>query len=242
MDIREKIYNLIEEQGGADYDQKKELGQELSEADSNMLVQDLDRFYQGWFDTQQIKEYTEERARLEHIQETCFEVACEALALQGDPLVIPYFLKYVPVDEYDGSTVSMEDYNVQHLLDCISDKGYYGEAYIPVLLKNIHELVPNKMVEADAFLYHMILDDLNYFESTHPLFTNLDLLKKEPFCLIVEYAVEKTLKEIEEDRPEELECAKKILDTPLKKVSYKDKPIIKIAYVRQEFLKLHAAD
>jgi hypothetical protein len=242
MDIREKIYRLIEEQGGADYDQKKELAQELSEGNTDLLIEDLDRFYKGWFATQQVEDYTEERARLEYIQETCFEVACEALALQGDPAVIPYFLKYVPVDEYDGSTVSMEDYNVQHLLDCISDKDYYGEAYIPVLLKNIHVLLPEKMVEADALLYHMILDDLNYFESTHPLFNNLVLLKKEPFSDIVEYAVEKTLKEIEEDNPEELEYSKKILDISLKNVSYDDKPILKIAYLRQQFLKLHAAD
>ena len=243
MDIRDKIYSFIEEQGGADYDQKKELAQELSKGDTALLIQDLDRFYQGWFNVQQVKEYTDERACLEYIQETCFEVACQALALQGDPAVIPYFLKYVPTDDWDPKTeVNMEDYNSQDLEECITSVKYYGESYIPVLLTHIHELIPDKIESADSFLYQMVLDDLHYFKEEHPLFNNFYLAKQDLLGKVIEYAVEKTLKEIKEDHPEDLKLSKKILDTHLEYVSYDDKPIVKIAYLRQQFLKLHAAD
>ena len=242
MDIREKIYKIIEEKGGVDWEDRKELIQNLSEAEPVLLVQDLDRFYQGWFFTQQIEAYTEERACLEYIQETCFEVACHALALQGDPSVIPYFLKYVPVDEYDGSTVSMEDYNVQHLLDCIADKDYYGESYIPVLLKNIHVLVPDKMVEARGLFYNILWNDLVVFSKTHPLLNNLLLPKKKEFLELLDHCLDDTLDALEQDSLKEQEKIRIAMKNEIIDISSETEDVIQIAYVRQEFLKLHASD
>ena len=161
MDIREKIYTRIQEKVEVDYDERTELAKALVDEDRELLIQDLERFYQGWFNTQEEKEYTEERGRREKIQEVCFEVVCEALALSEDPSVIPYFLKYIRTDDLNNwrkgiPEVSMEDYNTQHLIDCILN--YYGLDYIPVLLAHIHEMVPEKLVEANSFLGDMIKD------------------------------------------------------------------------------------
>lgn len=158
MDIREKIYTRIQEKVEVDYDERTELAKALVDEDRELLIQDLERFYQGWFNTQEEKEYTEERGRREKIQEVCFEVVCEALALSEDPSVIPYFLKYIRPDKRTKGCnfVRMEDYNTQHLIDCILN--YYGLDYIPVLLAHIHEMVPEKLVEANSFLGDMIKD------------------------------------------------------------------------------------
>jgi hypothetical protein len=243
MDIREKTYNLIEEQGGADYDEKKELAQALSEGDAKMLIQDLDRFYQGWFDVQQIKEYTEERARLEYIQETCFEVACEALALQGNPSVIPYFFKYLPLDDWDPKTeVNMEDYNTQNLEARITRIKYYGESYIPVLLAHIHELMPDKMIEARGFLWQMIWDDFNEFYEDQPLFSNLHLPKKQPFLKLLDYSMQCSLEEEQEEDPKQAESLLEQSSKILNDIGAESPHFLKLAYVRQQFLKLHAAD
>ena len=242
MDIRETVYKSIEEKGGVYYKERKELIEALSQANTDALTEDLDRFYRAWFDVQQIEEYTEERARLEYIQETCFEVACQALALQGDPSVIRHFLKYVPVDEYDGSTVSMEDYNVQHLLDCISDKDYYGEGYIPVLLAHIHELIPDKMVEARGFLRTMIWDDFNEFDEDQPLFSNLQLAQPKPFLELLEYCMKRSLEELTENDPEQAKrYTNEGLDV-LEDVDADSPHFFKLLYLQQEFLKLHASD
>ena len=243
MDIRKKIYCLIEEQGGADYDQKKELAQALSEGDSNMLIQDLDRFYKGWLDAQHIKEHTEERARLEYIQETCFEVTCEALALQGDSSVIPYFFKYLPLDDWDPKTeVNMEDYNTQNLEARIIRLRYYGESYISVLLTHIHELIPDKMIEARGFLWQMIWDDFNEFYEEQPLFLNLHFAKPKPFLELLEYCMKCSLEELTENDPKQAErFAKEELEM-LENVDADSPHFLKLLYLRQEFLKLHATD
>jgi hypothetical protein len=246
MDIRENIYLKIREREGIGYPESEKVAEELSHASAELLIQDMDQFYTNWFNIQKAQElsFDEENAKLEYIQETSFEIVCKALALQGDPEVIPYFLKYVPVDgpKHANGQVVMEDYNSQDLEECITSVKYYGEFYIPVLLAHIHELMPDKIESADNFLYQMMLDDLHYFKDNHPLFNNLHLARQGTLAQLVEYAVVKTLKEVEEDYPEKLEYSKKILNIPLKKVSYEDKPIIKISYLRQQFLKLHASD
>ena len=246
MDIRAEIYKEIADRKGIGYPEDEFVAKRLSEADTQQLVQDMDQFYTKWFEIQQLQDenFDKERVDLEYIQESSFEIVCQALALKGDPSVLPYFLKYVPVDGRKRAhhQVVMEDCNQQNLDDCITKLKYYGNSYIPVLLMHIHELIPDKMKAADSFLYQMLLDDLRYFQDTHPLINNLCLARRGPLSQLMKYALEKTLEEIKSDHPEESDNAIKILNTPLDTVSYTDKPIKKIAFLWQEFLKLNAAD
>ena len=245
MDIREKIYTEIAERKGIGYPEDEEVAKRLSEADTQLLVQDMDQFYRTWFDIQQLQreKFDKERCDLEYIQESSFEIACQALALKGNPNIIPCFFKYVSKDDWDWNVeVNMEDYNEQNLERCIVGAEYYGEAYIPVLLAHIHELVPDKMLKADNFLYKMLLDDLNYFEETHPLFHNLHVVEKKIFMKLLDFSLERT---IDETRREDLEKSKLLeeqIHHPIQKIIFDDDPLIQVAYLRQEFLKLHAAD
>lgn len=130
MDIREKIYTEIAERKGIGYPEDAEVAKRLSEADTQPLVQDMDQFYKAWFDIQQLQRenFDVARADLEYVQESSFEIVCQALALKGDPNIIPCFFKYVSLDKWDWNVeVNMEDYNEQNLERCIVGAEYYGE-------------------------------------------------------------------------------------------------------------------
>ena len=246
MDIRAEIYKEIADRKGIGYPEDELVAKRLSEADTQKLVQDMDQFYESWFEIQQLQDenFDEARADLEYIQESSFEIVCQALALKSDPSVLPYFLKYVPVDGRKRAhhQVVMEDYNEQNLERCIVNPDYYGEAYIPVLLAHIHELVPEKMRKAQVFYYQMVLDDLAYFRETHPFFNNLNLAQKDAFTTLINYSIHDTLDYIRRNEADRFEFLKDAITQPIPSITFEDEPLIQIAYVRQEFLKLHAAD
>lgn len=246
MDIRENIYSRIRECEGIGYPENEKVAKELSHADTELLIQDMDQFYTNWFNIQKAQEesFDEETTKLEYIQETSFEIVCKALALQGDPAVIPYFFKYVPVDgpKHAHGQVVMEDYNSQDLEECITSVKYYGESYISVLLTHIHELIPDKMLEAAGFFYDMLYRDLKTFKDTHPLMSNLHLVKREPFLALMDYCLKQTLETFKEDNPDQVEDILRIIASPIDEISSETEGLIQIAYVQQQFLKLHAAD
>lgn len=237
MDIREKIYAFIQEKVEVDCLERTELAEQLVDVDRELLVQDLKHFYQKWLETQEEKDYTEERGKRERVQETCFEVVCEALALPGDPSVIPYLIHYVSSDKYKEYEVMMEDYNDQHLRDCISNTDYYGDDYIPVLLAQIHELVPEKMKEAWHFFRNMITQDDGY-----PFFSHLNLPKKEPFLQLIDYCMECAWDELKRDRPDKIENLRIQSNQIIESLDWDDEWVVQLSYVRQQFLKLHEND
>ena len=244
MDIREKIYTRIQEKVEVDYDERTELAKALVDEDRELLIQDLERFYQGWFNTQEEKEYTEERGRREKIQEVCFEVVCEALALSEDPSVIPYFLKYIRPDKRTKGCnfVRMEDYNTQHLIDCILN--YYGLDYIPVLLAHIHEMVPEKLVEARRFMYKM-LDD-TFSSITPEVFPDLAIVDALPLGnrevllqLLTEDAAEcKKLLEEKRLEAQQLNLEEEKLKEALESVEYYKESLYCTEYVLGQLLLL----
>jgi hypothetical protein len=245
MNIREKIYNIIQERGLIDYPEDEKIAKELSEADPKKLLEDIDNCYKKWFEYDQLLEekHTPELLHQKHVQESSFEIACFALTVKGDPSVIPHFFKYIPLDEWDWNIeVNMEDYNTQNLERCVVNAEYYGEAYVRVILSHIHELVPDKMIEARGFLWQMIWDDFHEFNNSHPLFSNLALPKKTPFLQLLDYSMKCSLEEVEEDDPKEAELFLKKISGFLKNINSESPHFLKLAYLRQEFLKLHAAD
>ena len=245
MNIRNEIYSMIATRGLLDSEEADAASEKLSQADKRLLIHDIDVFYNKWIECDHALEenWTEELLHKKHVQESSFEIACTALAFKGDASVIPYFLKYVPLDEWNWKVeANMEDYNAQNLERCIVNPDYYGEAYIPVLLSHIHELVPEKMRKADKFLYTMLLDDLDCFETTHPLFNNLRLAEKEPFMKLLDFSLQTTLEETSRERKVPIEVLKEEILKEIPEISYNDSPLIKVAYLRQEFLKLYASD
>ena len=245
MNVRNEIYSMIATRGLLDPSEADAVSEKLSQADTSLLIHDIDMFYNKWIECDHAldENWTEELLHKKHVQESSFEIACGALAFKGDASVIPYFLKYVPLDDWNWKIeANMEDYNAQNLEHCIINPDYYGESYIPVLLAHIHELVPEKMLWAGSFFYDILYHDLKTFKDYHPLMMNLCLAKKEPFLKLLDYCIEQTLETFQEDHPDQKDEILRIINQPIESISFETEGVIQIAYVKQEFLKLHASD
>ena len=209
------------------------------------LLKDLDELYTSWGKITQLPSaYTEEEIRNVQEHESLFDFILHAVFSYGDPSVIPQLLKYVPSDdEYeDEDLVFLEDYSSEPLCNGITEADYFGEAYIPILLTHIHELLPKKIEAASSFLYDMLLADLYDFEDTHPLFNNLCMAKKESFMTLLDFSLASELNETSRNEKIDIKVLEERIKNSIACITREDKPFFKIAYLRQQFLKLHASD
>ena len=239
------IYKKIRESAPVGIFSEPEWLEALEQTPLPELLQDLDDLYTSWGKITQLPSaYTEEEIKKVQEHESLFDFILHAIFSYGDPSVIPQLLKYVPSDEEyeDEDLVFLEDYSREPLCNGITEADYFGEAYIPVLLSHIHELLPKKIRAADSFLYDMVLDDLNKFKDHHPLFNNFHLVRKEPFIQLLNFALNSVLEETSREQKISLEKIRERIEEPISSITYKDEPLIKVAYLRQEFLRLHAAD
>lgn len=210
------------------------------------LLNDLEGVYQQMIQYNQDMHDREKRKMIPECllreYEVKFCVIAMALGLQGDTSLIPKMFQYVPLDDLMKRPVILVGYVQEEINRCISNPNYYGASYIPVLLAHIHELVPDKMLKADKFLYTMLLDDLSTFEETHPLFKNLHLVKKKPFVELLDFSLKSTLEEISQDQKISIKELEEEITEDIPNITYEDNPLLKVAYLRQQFLKLHAPD
>ncbi|ETZ07645.1 hypothetical protein P618_200149 [Holospora obtusa F1] len=217
-EIYQEIRNISPTWSG----EAQELVENLEEFENDELLQDLDDVYQEW----------SRKENDDSVQQcvSLFDVILQAIFNHGDPSVIPHLLKYVPSDDYYEDAVVMEDYSSEPLCNGIVDANYFGEAYIPVLLSCIHELVPRAMSAAKWFFYWMRDDNFDHFSENQTLINNLYLAKKEPFIKILNYTIQETT--------EDLEKIKK--DGKQETIEVLNKALNRSEIVRQAFLKLHA--
>ena len=209
------------------------------------LLQDLDELYTSWGKITQLPSaYTDEEIRNVQEHESLFDFILHAIFSYGDPSVIPQLLKYVPSDdEYeDEDLVFLEDYSSEPLCNGITDADYFGEAYIPVLLEHIHEIVPRALQNAAWFLYGMIYNDLVTFSDSRPLMNNLHRAEKESFLCILDYAFKSCFESLKQKDEKIREIVMQKIQYPIKNINNDDDGVVQIAYLRQEFLKLHASD
>ena len=240
-----KIYDIIRERSPISVCDDPELLEQFEDLTLEELMQDLEALYQDWGMLPKLYR-ARKKEDLQKIGEceSLWAFILEAIFSYGDTSVIPQLLKYVPSDdEYeDEDLVFLEDYSSQPLCNGITEADYFGEAYIPILLTHIHELLPKKIEAASSFLYDMLLDDLYDFKDTHPLFNHLHLVQKKSFMMILDFSLNSELEESSEDKKISIEELKKEIASPITGITYEDPPFIKVAYLRQEFLKLHATD
>ncbi|GAJ45713.1 hypothetical protein HE1_00022 [Holospora elegans E1] len=227
---KEQIYQEIRERSPLGTGSALELLEALENFSTTELLKDLENLYQEWGALPKLY-YTNKKEDINHIQqcESLFDFILHAIFYHEDPSVIPHLLKYVPSDDDEQDLVFMEDTASEPLCNGITEKNYFGESYIPVLLGCIHELVPRAMVNAESFFYDMVYDNFECFSETQPLIRNLYLAEKEPFIKLLEYSVQTTTEELE----------KAIKENKQKSIEVVQRALDRIQVIRQAFVKLH---
>ena len=209
------------------------------------LLNDLETVYQQMIQYDRDNQDREKRKTLSKYlfreYEVKFSVIAMALGLKGDTSLIPKMFQYVALDDLMKSPVILVGFVQEEINRCICNPEYYGESYIPVLLAHIHQLVPDKMLWAGSFFYDTLYYDLNTFED-HPLMRHLHLARREPFLELMDYCLKQTLETFEEDHPDQVEDILRLINSPIKSITSETEGIVQIAYIKQQFLKLHAAD
>jgi hypothetical protein len=240
-----KIYDIIRERSPISVCDDPELLEQFEDISLEELMEDLEDLYQEWGALPKLFR-ARKKEDLQKIGEceSLFAFILEEIFSYGDPSVIPQLLKYVPSDdEYeDEDLVFLEDYSSEPLCNGITEVEHFGEAYIPVLLSHIHEIVPRALQNAAWFLYGMIYDDLITFFDSRPLMINLQYAQKEPFLCILEYAFQSCLESLKKKDEKIRQLVMEKIQYPIENINNDDDGVVQVAYLRQQFLKLHAVD
>lgn len=242
MMTKNELYEKILHNAQTESNWPDEWSDELAErCTQEELLQDLEILHQAVIDRCALEDHPETRNQvpdyLARFQEVKYCIIIDALRAQCDPSVIPHLMKYVPYDQYGKDGACLEDYVTQCVTECIENLDFYDEGSL--LLEHIHELIPEKMVEAWGFLMHMV----DFGSDGKPFIVkNFDLVQKKPFLELLNYSIKRSLEELKESKPEQVKNILWRLECPLNNTNNEDEYILQIGYVRQEFLKLYGED